>query len=332
MTSFLLAGDIGGTKTALAIIDRRLGARFFVEKAVFPSSSYASLAEMVAEFLKGKEYRLARASVGVAGPVIDGRALVTNLPWVIDSQEMGRQLGIPFRLLNDLEAIAHAVPSLAAGDVETLNPGLSEGRGALAVIAPGTGLGEAFLMWDGKRYHPFPSEGGHAGFGPEDALQIDLLAYLQKRFGHVSWERVCSGIGLPNLYDFLRDSGRCPEPDWLKAQLAVAADPAPIIGLAAEQGKAEIAVATMDLFAAILASEAGNLALKVLATGGVYLGGGIPPRILPVLKKDFFLKTFQDKGRFSRMLAGIPVHVILNPEAALIGAASHGLEQERLLD
>jgi glucokinase len=332
MSSFLLAGDIGGTKTNLAIIDPHQGSRYFVDKATYPSSGHASLEAMVHDFLKGKDLRLSRAVFGVAGPVLDGRAQVTNLPWVVDAALLSEELGTPVRLLNDLEAIAHAVPTLAAGDLETLQPGTSEGHGALAVIAPGTGLGEAFLAWDGRRYHPYASEGGHAGFGPENPLQIELLAYLQKHFGHVSWERVCSGIGIPNLYDFLCERGLYPEPAWLKEQLESAPDRTPVIGQAADEGKAEIAVATMDLFAALLASEAGNLALKVLATGGVYLGGGIPPRILPFLKKSFFLQAFQDKGRFSSMLAGVPVHVILNPEVALIGSASHGLEQERKLD
>jgi glucokinase len=198
------------------------------------------------------------------------------------------------------------------------------------VIAPGTGLGEAFLEWNGNTYRPYPSEGGHTDFAPSGTLQLKLLNYLMDRFGHVSYERVCSGIGVPNLYAFIKDSGICPEPDWLREQIAAAPDPAPVIGQAALDDKADIAVATLDLFVSILGSEAGNLALKVLATGGIYLGGGIPPRIIPFLKKAEFFHSLQNKGRFSTLLANIPIHIILNPEAALIGAARHGLEHGQL--
>jgi glucokinase len=328
--SIQLAGDVGGTKSALAIIDSELGPRNFLEKATYPSADYPSLDALVAEFLKGKKWQLARASIDVAGPVVDGRCQTTNLPWVIEEKSLSKELGIPVRLVNDLDAIAHAIPLLEAGDLETLNPGAPVKHGALAVIAPGTGLGEAFLEWNGNTYRPYPSEGGHTDFAPSGTLQLKLLNYLMDRFGHVSYERVCSGIGVPNLYAFIKDSGICPEPDWLREQIAAAPDPAPVIGQAALDDKADIAVATLDLFVSILGSEAGNLALKVLATGGIYLGGGIPPRIIPFLKKAEFFHSLQNKGRFSTLLANIPIHIILNPEAALIGAARHGLEHGQL--
>ena len=329
--SIQLAGDIGGTKTILAIIDSELGPRNFLEKDTFPSADYASLDALVVEFLRGKKWQLRRASFGVAGPVVDGRCQTTNLPWVIEKKSLSKELGIPVRLVNDLDSIAHAIPLLESGDLETLNTGAPVKHGALAVIAPGTGLGEAFLGWNGNGYRPYPSEGGHTDFAPSGALQLKLLIYLMDRFGHVSYERVCSGIGLPNLYAFIKESGICTEPAWLREQIAAAPDPAPVISQAALDDKADIAVAALDLFVSILGSEAGNLALKVLATGGMFLGGGIPPRIIPFLKKAEFFHSFQNKGRFSSLLANVPIHIILNPEVALIGAARHGLEQGHLV-
>ena len=329
--SIQLAGDIGGTKTALAIFDTELGPRTFLEQATFPSADYPSLDALVVEFLKGKKWQLGRASFDVAGPVVNGRCQATNLPWVIEEVSLSKELGIPVRLLNDLDAVAHAIPLLEPSDLETLNQGTPVKHGALAVIAPGTGLGEGFLGWDGNGYRPFPSEGGHSDFAPSGPMQLKLLTYLMDRFGHVSYERVCSGIGLPNLYAFIKDTGICSEPAWLHDQIAAAPDPTPVISQAALDDKADIAVATLDLFVSILGSEAGNLALKVLATGGVYLGGGIPPRIIPFLKKAEFFHMFQNKGRFSTLLANMPIYVILNHEAALIGAARHGLEHGRLI-
>jgi glucokinase len=330
MKSIFLAGDIGGTKTTLAVVDAEHGPRAFIEKVTFPSSAYPSLEALVAEFLKGKNWSLTRATFGVAGPVVEGSVQATNLPWFIEEAALSQEMGVPVKLINDLSAIACAVTSLERGDLETLRVGEPVLHGPLAVIAPGTGLGEAYLHWIGSNYQPFPSEGGHTDFAPVGSLQIGLLSYLEEHLGHISYERVCSGIGLPNLYAFLKDSAIYPEPDWLGEQIAGTTDPSPVISRAALQNKADIAVAALDLFVTILGSEAGNLALKVLSTGGVYLGGGIPPRILPFLKKDNFLNAFQEKGRFSEMLAKMPVHVILNPEAALIGAACHGLEQVRI--
>jgi glucokinase len=323
----LLAGDIGGTKTNLAVFSPDEGLRAPLTEATFPSGRYPSLEALVSEFLAQIDIKVERASFGVAGPVVAGRATITNLPWEMDQLQLQDALSIPtVRLLNDLDAIAHAVPFLEPSDLHTLVKGQAVPNGTMAVIAPGTGLGEAFLAWDGSRYVTFPSEGGHADFAPTDPLQIGLLAYLLDRFDHVSFEQVCSGRGLPNVYAYLKDGGYAGEPEWLAEQLATARDPNPVIVQAALDGKCELCVATLDTFVSILGAEAGNLALKVLATGGVYLGGGIPPRILPALERPEFMQALTNKGRFSDLLTRVPVYVILNPKSALLGAACHGLE------
>ena len=281
----VLAGDIGGTKTVLAILSSERGAREPLDKATFPSGKYSSLESIVSEFLQGKDVAVQRASFGVSGPVVNGRAQITNLPWLVDSASLSAQLGgAEIGLFNDLQAIGNSIPHLNDSDVETLNTGRQIEHGVIAVVAPGTGLGEAFLVWNGTEYVSMPSEGGHASFAPNGPLQLELLRYLQPRFGHVSFERVCSGSGLPNLYAFLKDTGRAVEPEWLAKELAGVRDPNPIIVQNAVQAKSEICMMTVDLFCAILGSEAGNMALKVMSTGGVYLGGGLPPRILPRLR------------------------------------------------
>jgi glucokinase len=326
MGSVHLAGDIGGTKTTLAVIDTGSGPRVFLDKETYPSQEYPSLEAMVTRFLKGKKWAPSLASFGVAGPVINGQVQATNLPWRLAEPVLSKELNMPVRLLNDLTATANSVPFMKEDDLVTLNPGKPVDHGSIAVIAPGTGLGEAYLNWDGTRYRAFPSEGGHVDFAPTDQMQIKMLGYLQAQLGHISYERVCSGIGLPNIYAFLKAEGIETEPAWLHDQLGQEDDPTPVITRAALEGTAKIAVAALDLFSTILAAEAGNLALKILADGGVYLGGGIPPRILPFMQKESFLKAFRNKGRFASFLENIPVHVILNSETALIGAARYGLE------
>ncbi len=326
----LLAGDIGGTKTSLAIFSSDNGPRSPLAEATFPSDVYPSLETVVREFLSEVKASVHRASFGVAGPVVGGQAEITNLPWVLDETRLADALGLTtVRLLNDLDSVAYAVPILEKDDLHTLSEGHPVVDGALAIIAPGTGLGEAFLTWHGSRYIPHASEGGHADFGPTSPLEVGLLQYLLDRFEHVSYERVCSGLGLPNIYAYLRDSGYAEEVPSLAQQLAAAEDPTPIIVKAAldEGTHHELCLATLNTFVSILGAEAGNLALKVVATGGVYLGGGIPPRILPVLANGEFMHAFQSKGRLSELVTQIPVHVILNPEAALMGAARYGLEE-----
>ncbi len=324
----LLAGDIGATKTDLAIFSPEAGPRAPLAMATFPSAAYPNLETLVGKFLAQARLPVDYAVFGVAGPVLEGRVSTTNLPWEMEEGQLREALGLySVRLLNDLEAIASVVPYLEPVDLYTLNPGRPTPGGTIAVIAPGTGLGEAFLTWDGTRYHPHPSEGGHADFAPRNALEADLWRYLQARFGHVSYERLCSGLGLPNIYAFLKESSRASEPPWLTTRLRSVEDPTPIlIEAALGVQRCEICEAALELFVSILGAEAGNLALKVLAGGGVYIGGGIPPRILPALQRENFLEAFRSKGRMEELLARIPVHVILNPRAALMGAACRGLE------
>ncbi len=329
----LLAGDIGGTKTNLAVFSAETGWRAPHAQATFPSANYPSLEAVVQEFLAQHDFSVDRASFGVAGPVVDGRATITNLPWVIEEMQLQQALQIPsVRLLNDLDAIALTIPFLESQDLHTLNEGQPISGGAIAVIAPGTGLGEAFLTWDGSHYHAHSTEGGHADFAPANSFEIELLRYLMTRFPHVSFERVCSGKGLPNIYAFLKNTGYAEEPPWLAKQLAATRDWTPIIiNNALDKEKAcDLCVATLNAFVSILGAEAGNLALKVLATGGVFLGGGIPLRIPSYLAHERFMQAFTHKGRFTQMLARVPVHVILNPDVALLGAARHGFENESM--
>ena len=325
----LLAGDIGATKTNLAIMSSEAGPRTPLAEATFPSANYPSLEAVAREFLSQVEWQVERACFGVAGPVVSGRVSITNLPWLIDEGNLQDALRLStVYLLNDLESIANGVPALEPADLYTLNVGQPAPGGAIAVIAPGTGLGEGFLTWDGARYRPHPSEGGHTDFAPTNPLQVELLRYLQGRFEHVSYERVCSGLGLPNIYAYLKDSGYATEPNWLAGRLAATDDPTPVIVSAAldRERSCDLCISTLDVFVSILGAEAANLALKVLATGGVYLGGGIPPRILPFLQKGLFLESFRRKGRLSDLPVHMPVHVILNPKVALLGAARYGLE------
>jgi glucokinase len=327
----LLAGDIGGTKTNLAVFSPEAGPRKPLVEATFPSADYDSLEALAGEFLAQVDFEAEQASFGVAGPVVAGQATITNLPWVMNESQLQAALNLApggVRLLNDLTAIAHAVPWLEPDDLHTLNTGQADPGGSIAIIAPGTGLGEAFLTWDGSRYRAYASEGGHTDFAPANPFEGELLRYLQERFEHVSYERVCSGRGLPNIYAFLRDSGYAQEPAWLAEQLAGADDPTPVIVNAALRGErpCDLCVETLNSFVSILGTEAGNMALNVLATGGVYLGGGIPPRILSVLEGERFLQAFQRKGRLQGLMTRMPIHVILNRKAALLGAACHGLE------
>ena len=327
----LLAGDIGGTKTNLAIFSSQAGLRAPLAEATFPSGKYSCLEDIVQEFIKQVSMPVNQASFGVAGPVNDGHAVITNLPWIIDEQTIRQTLHLSsVSLLNDLEAIAYAVPILEPIDVHTINAGETSPGGGIAVIAPGTGLGEAYLTWDGTRYRAYPSEGGHASFSPNNDDEMGLLQYLRGHFGHVSFERVCSGNGLPNIYAYLRDSQYAEETPEIAAQLAEAADPTPVIVQAALDPDAPCSLcqATLNMFLSILGTEASNLALKILATGGVYLGGGIPPRILSALENGRFLSAFRNKGRFSDLMARIPVRVILNPKTALLGAARYGLDRQ----
>lgn len=329
----LLAGDIGGTKTVLALFPLNPGGDHLgqpIHSLTYASDNYPSLDAVIMQFLAETGAVPTCGAFGVAGPVINGRARVTNLSWVIETAVLQQTLGIEaVYLLNDLESIANAVPFLSADELVTINEGRRNPTGPIAVLAPGTGLGEAFLVHDGRRYLAFPSEGGHSTFSPVNDIQRDLLAYLERRFDHVSFERVCSGSGIPNLYEFLRDDGRYPEPTWLREHLAAAENWTPTIVNAALEGKADICTATLDLFIDILANEASNMAIRLLATGGIYLGGGIPPRIVPQLTDGNFVSRYGRKGRFSELVSQMPIHIIKDPLAGLHGAAYFGLEASR---
>lgn len=327
----LLAGDIGGTKIHFGLFTRERGPRRPLAEAVYPSTDHDSLEAGVRRFLDGTGRRPTQAVLAVAGPVLGGTSRITNLPWAIDAARLRKTFTLrSATLINDVEAMAASVPLLRRADLVCLREGTPVRRGNRAVVAPGTGLGEACLCWDGRQYRALPSEGGHVDFAPGTPIEDELLAFLRARHGHVSYERVCSGIGIANLYRFLRDGGHADEPPRLAEELDRVADPVPLIVEKALDPKnpCDICVRALDLFASILGAEAGNLALKILATGGVYLGGGIPPRVLPFLKKKTFARAFLRKGRMRDLVARIPVHVITNPKAALLGAAAMGLGPE----
>jgi glucokinase len=324
----VLAGDIGGTKTDIAVYTRASGVRAPMARESFPNRDFDGLEAIAREFVGRLGATVVAACFDVAGPVANGIARVTNLPWVVAEESLRSALGIArVQLLNDLEATAIAVPGLQPSELHTLSQGLPVSGGPIAVIAPGTGLGEAFLTSDGTRYRAHASEGGHTDFGPRSRDQIDLLVFLADRFDHVSYELVCSGIGIPNLYSFLLQTGLATELTEVAARIEQAEDRTRVIMEAGleKDGRSTLCAATLDLFARILGAEAGNLALKVMATGGVFVGGGIPPRMLSVLGDGGFMHAFGDKGRLSRVLMDVPVHVILSP-AALMGAAESALQ------
>jgi glucokinase len=326
----LLAGDIGGTKTDLAVYTRERGPRAPIAQKRFPSRDYPGLEAIAREFLAGADLPVTRACFAVSGPVVGGSAALANLPWVV--QEAALRAGLRLEsvsLLNDVEAPATAVPHLRPSGLHTLRAGTPVPGGAIAVIAPGTGLGEAFLTWDGTRYRAHPSEGSHTNFGPASPRETELLRFLQTRWGRVSYERACAGQSMPDLYDFLKVEGRVPESRAVAAQLSATQDRTPAIMAAALDPwePDPLCKEALDLYVSLMGAEAGNLALTVLATGGVYLAGGIPQRILPRATGEWqlFLSAFEAKGRLAPLLSRVPVHVIAEP-VALLGAALHGLE------
>ena len=322
-----LAGDLGGTKSLLGEFQPRDGALVQVRLESYPSRSYPTFDAILGEFLDGRTGPpIASACLGVAGTVFDGRCHMTNLPWLLEETALADAIKTPkVKLLNDLESTAFGTLFLPPGEVAVLaaGPGSAPRGGNVAVIAAGTGLGEAMLYWDGDRYHPVASEGGHADFSPRDDREVELWKHLRKRFeGHVSFERVLSGPGLFNIYTFLRDEGLYEEPGWLAAKFA-GKDPNVVISEHGAAGGVPICVETLAMFASIYGAEAGNAALRCVATGGVYLGGGIAPKLLPVLKSGAFMDAFTNKGRFAGFLGGLKVSVSLNPHAALLGSAHY---------
>jgi glucokinase len=317
----ILAGDIGGTHARLAFFDFVDGRFSLVSASIFPSRQYTGLDEIVAKFVDTANLRPDTACFGIAGPVRNGRVEASNLPWVIESKRLADELKIKKAfLINDLEANAWGIPALDLEDVVALNHVKGQAVGNQAVIAAGTGLGEAGMYWDGLRHHVFASEGGHGDFAPRNPLEVELFNYLRTRFGHVSYERIVSGPGLVNVFSFLRDTGRGAPPQWLADEM-VHSDPAAAISRAGMDSKCALCEQALDLFVSIYGAEAGNLALKLMATGGVYLGGGIAPKMLAKLSGPLFMQAFAGKGRMQALLESMPVMVITNDQIALLGAA-----------
>ena len=317
----ILAGDIGGTNARLAYFQPQNGHLRLVSERTFPSREHSELGEIVVQFLDDSGTHPDAACFGIAGPVRNGRVETSNLPWVIEQSRLAKQIHLPATLLiNDLEASAWGIGALDAGDLVSLNRVTGPAIGNQGVIAPGTGLGEAGLFWDGHRHQVFACEGGHTDFGPQGDLQIELLRFLKARFGHVSYERILSGPGLVNVYEFLRDEGHGKESDEF-AVILKNSDPAAAISRAAMDGTHPLAEKALDLWISVYGAEAGNLALKVMATGGLFLAGGISPKVLAKLTGPLFMQSFVDKGRLRPLMEAVPVHVVTNEKAGLLGAA-----------
>lgn len=321
----ILAGDVGGTKVDLALYNFEHGRLTQGREQRFPARDYAGLEDIVRRFLiESGDPEVSAACFGVPGPVRGGRLKLTNLPWVLDSRELSLSLKIEHLfLINDLEANGYGIPELSPEQIYELSAGAPGSVGNRALVSAGTGLGEAILVWNGKMHVPMASEGGHCDFAARNEIEIELLHYLQRALkGRVSFERVVSGLGMANIYTFLRDEKKLEEPDWLKKRM-LAEDPNAIITELAEDGSNELCVRTLEIFVSSYGAEAGNLALKVLSVGGMYLGGGIAPKILKKLRDGTFLKAFADKGRLSDLLIQMPVRVILESRCALMGAAAY---------
>jgi glucokinase len=325
----ILAGDVGGTKVHLALYNFAGGRLTGVRQHKFPAGDYATLDDVVKAFIAqsagGKE-QIVAACFGCPGPVRDGRLKLTNLPWTLDARELSRSLGIEhIFLINDLEANGYGIPELAPESVVTLQQGDPSSVGHRGLVSAGTGLGEALLIWDSKtqRHVPLPSEGGHCDYAPRNDREIALLNYLRRTLkGRVSFERVVSGIGMKNVYAFLRDDQKMDEPAWLRERMTNE-DPNAVIGTCGEDGSSEICFETLQIFVSAFGAEAGNVALKVLAMGGIFLGGGIAPKILKTMQNGEFTKAFLDKGRLSPLLQAVPVRIILDETCALLGAAAY---------
>lgn len=317
----ILAGDIGGTKVNLACFEVSGQRVLRGITDTYPSREHSNLAEIVRAFISAHNLTVEYASFGIAGPVKKGRAQLTNLPWVVDARELTRELGLKRTwLINDLEANAYGISGLEPADFVVLNPGEEGAGGNAAIISAGTGLGEAGLFWDGHRYLPLACEGGHGDFAPRSELDVELWRYLRGRFGQVSWERLLSGPGSYNIYQFLRDTKRGEEPAWLTEELKNG-DPPSVVSRAALAGTCELCVRALDLFVTYYGAEASNLALKIMSTGGLYVGGGIAPKIIGKLQDGNFMKSFCASDRMKWLLEAMPVRVILNDKTALIGAA-----------
>jgi glucokinase len=325
----ILAGEIGATRTRLAAFETE-GNRLnrAVEKN-YMSQEHAGLSEIIAAFIKTEGILVHRACFGVAGPVRRGRSKISNLPWIIDSRDLAKQLKLnSVGMLNDLEAYAYGIDALDSKDFVTLNEGSEDAEGNRAVISARTGLGVAGLYWDGFRHHPFGCEGGHSDFAPRNVLEMELLTYLQKKYGRISCERILSGPGIKNIYDFLRDTHKAEEPEWLKDQMAAAPDPPALISQLATGGKASICDQTMSIFVSIYGAETGNVALNFMSTGGIFIGGSVAAKNVPRMKDPIFMQSFLDKGRMVPLLKEMPVTIVLNDDSGLIGAARYTLVEK----
>lgn len=326
--TLVLAGDIGGTKVNLGIFSFQVRRPRLKLMESYASRDYPDLESILERFLAGRSFRADCASFAVAGPVINGKCATTNLPWIIEEARLRGVLGVEKAgLINDLAATAYAVPFLKSSELVVLNRGVRR-KGCIGVVAAGTGLGEAFLYWDGDAYYPMSTEGGHADFAQTTSLEVELWEWLRHEHRHVSVERILSGPGLVRIYEFLRERGKAPEaPEVSRAPLS---EKARMISGLALSGKNILCEKALDLFVSIYGAEAGNFALKGMTIGGIYLGGGIAPKILHRLKNETFMKAFTDKGRFSTFLSRIPVKVIVNDRSALLGAALYGLHRLRV--
>jgi glucokinase len=324
--TIVLAGDIGGTKTNLGLFLK--GKRRPLLKVIetYASQEAPNLEHVIDTFLKRHKVTIASGCFGVAGPVLQGRCKITNLPWEVSEAQIKRRFRWDHvHLINDLAATAVAIPLLNSREFLSLNNARARKGENIALVAPGTGLGQALLIFRDGKYIPVPSEGGHVDFSPNNDAEVTLWRYLHERYGHVSIERVVSGLGLRNIYSWMKDSGQYSEPEWLRKRLRDM-DPARAISEAAINDKEPLCVATLDMFVSTFGAVSGNLALTGMTTGGVYLGGGISPKILPKLKEGIFMKAFRDKGRFGGILEKIPVRVILNDRVALLGAGHLAFE------
>jgi glucokinase len=322
----ILAGEIGATRTRLAAFETEGSRLQLVVEKNYMSQEHGGLSEIIAAFIKAEGIAVHRACFGVAGPVRRGRSKISNLPWVIDSRDLAKLLQLTtVGMLNDLEAYAYGIDGLDAKDFVTLNEGSEDAEGNRAVISARTGLGVAGLYWDGFRHHPFGCEGGHSDFAPRIALEIELLGYLQKKYGRISCERILSGPGIKNIYDFLRDTQKAEEPQWLKDQMDASSDPPALISQLAAEGKAAICDQTMTIFVSIYGAETGNVALNFLSTGGIYIGGSVAAKNVSKMKDPVFMQSFLDKGRMESLLKEMPVTIVLNDDAGMIGAARYTL-------
>ena len=321
----ILAGDVGGTKVHLALYDFKQGSLVHLRDERFPAQEYDGLETIVRKFLKEcPEGEMNAACFGVPGPVRQGKLKLTNLPWTLDSHLLSTNLDIPHLfLINDLEANGYGVAELKPDQIHTLNEGDRGAVGNRALVSAGTGLGEGVMVWDGRRHVPMASEGGHCDFAARNELEVELLQYLMKKLGgRVSFERVVSGLGIHNIYAFLRDVKKMHESPELRERIKNE-DPNAVIGELGDSGQDELCAKTLEVFVSAYGAEAGNMALKVLAVGGMYIGGGIAPKILKTMRSGTFMHGFTDKGRLSDLLVKTPVHIILESRCALMGAAAY---------